>query len=221
MNVLYFNKNILTLKKITKKNINNQINIIINPQNIRILDFSNLEDKTITELPNLDKFYNLQELYCNNNNLHYLPSLNNLHNLTTLNCNNNCLTKLPSLLNCKKLNDLNCSNNSLTKLPNLKNCKKLENLNCYNNLITKLPKSIIYCNKLCFVKNKCWYRGSVYEIEKSFRNGCNPLQKYNKKYIICDLKHINSYIIKNMIKYYYYLNYIKYFETNLKNYKKL
>jgi Leucine-rich repeat (LRR) protein len=117
---------------------------------ISILDISS---KNIKYLPDLTKFKNLEELYCNNNQLTTLPTLppnlkkvfcsnNQLTTLPTLPpnlkkvfCSNNKLTLLPTLpLNLKVLY---CSNNQLALLPTLP--QNLEELYCSNNQLTSLP----------------------------------------------------------------------------------
>jgi hypothetical protein len=81
-------------------------------EDILILDVSG---RSITSLPNLTRFKNLQKLYCFNNELTSLPSLP--QNLEELYCSNNKLTSLPSLP--QNLQKLYCCSNKLTLLPNL------------------------------------------------------------------------------------------------------
>ena len=97
---------------------------------ISILDISS---KNIKYLPDLTKFKNLEELYCNNNQLTTLPTLP--PNLKKVFCYNNKLTLLPNLPpNLKKVF---CSNNQLTLLPTLP--QNLEELYCSNNQLNSLP----------------------------------------------------------------------------------
>ena len=97
---------------------------------ISILDIS---FKNIKYLPDLTKFKNLEELYCNNNQLTTLPTLP--QNLKKVFCSNNQLTTLPTLP--QKLKKVFCSNNKLTSLPTLP--QNLAELYCYNNQLTSLP----------------------------------------------------------------------------------
>ena len=118
---------------------------------ISILDISS---KNIKYLPDLTKFKNLEELYCNNNQLTTLPTLP--PNLKKVFCYNNKLTLLPNLPpNLKKVF---CSNNQLTLLPTLP--QNLEELYCSNNQLTLLPTlppnlAELYC-----------YNNPIYEIVK-------------------------------------------------------
>ena len=75
----------------------------------------NVSGRSITSLPNLTRFKNLQKLYCFNNELTYLPTLP--QNLEELYCSNNKLTSLPMLP--ETLERLFCYNNQLTLLPTL------------------------------------------------------------------------------------------------------
>ena len=68
--------------------------------------------KKINYLPNLNRFKNLQILWCYDNQLTSLPNLT--QNLQELICCNNNLTSLPTLP--ENLKVLNCSNNPLTSL---------------------------------------------------------------------------------------------------------
>jgi Leucine-rich repeat (LRR) protein len=75
----------------------------------------NVSGRSITSLPDLTRFKNLQKLYCFNNELTSLPSLP--QNLEELYCSNNKLTSLPSLP--QNLQKLYCCSNKLTLLPTL------------------------------------------------------------------------------------------------------
>jgi hypothetical protein len=135
------------------------------PDTTEIIDISH---KNITFLPDLTRFTQLKQLYCNDNQLTYLP--NNLPDtLEKINCTNNLITCLPNklpnslitlycannLITCltnlpKQLNTLFCSDNQLTCIPNLP--ETLKYLYCYNNQLTYLPNlpetlcAIVYNN---------------------------------------------------------------------------
>ena len=137
----------------------------------------NISPFKITQMPDLSRFTNLRELFCQHNpnltsivslpntltklfinsniNLKSLPPLPD--NLQELYCRDCSLTTLPPLPNTLKI--LDCSNNSmlstikLTSLPNLPDT--LEKLICYHNELTHLPPlpaalEFIFCqyNKL-------------------------------------------------------------------------
>ena len=101
------------------------------PENIETI---NISDRGLTYLPSLQRFYNLQHLICNNNQLTSLPELN--HTLITLTCSYNKLTYLPELNDA--LTELICYNNQLTSLPKLNN--SLQILYCSANQLTNLPE---------------------------------------------------------------------------------
>jgi Leucine-rich repeat (LRR) protein len=92
-----------------------------------------LSHKNLTYLPDLSRFYNLQELNCNNNELTELPPLN--PSLKILHCSNNRLTRLPPLN--ANLEQLSCGDNQLTHLPSLNS--NLQFLFCFDNQLTSLP----------------------------------------------------------------------------------
>jgi Leucine-rich repeat (LRR) protein len=78
------------------------------PNDIETID---LGYKNITYIPDLFRFVNLKNLYCDNNQLTYLPNLPN--SLETLNCSYNKLLYLPKLPN--SLDSLFCYCNKLCK----------------------------------------------------------------------------------------------------------
>jgi hypothetical protein len=92
-----------------------------------------IQYRDITILPDITRFKNLKELYCNDNKLSCLPTLPK--SLEILHCGNNTLTCLPTLP--QSLEILYCYNNKLTCLPTLP--QSLELLNCYNNILTSFP----------------------------------------------------------------------------------
>jgi Leucine-rich repeat (LRR) protein len=116
--------------------------------------FVNLEslyfvNTSLISLPNFDKCTKLKHLYCyDNKNLTSLPRLDMFTELKILYCyNNKKLTQLPNLDKCTKLYKLYCNNNNLTSLPNLDKSTKLMYLFCDNNKLTSLP-SFDNCNRL-------------------------------------------------------------------------
>ena len=106
----------------------------------------NVSNKNLTYLPDLSRFKNLQQLYCNDNKLTSLPPLN------------------------ENLLYLHCSNNKLTSLPQLN--ENLEELYCNNNIPKILINSgIILENKRNLINNiaKCRYRIMCLKYKEHFR----------------------------------------------------
>jgi Leucine-rich repeat (LRR) protein len=125
-----------------------------------------LVDKNLTTLPDLTRFYNLQELYCNYNQLTSLAVLP--ATLKILSCNYNQLTTLPMLPpNLKKLY---CSVNQLTSLPVLPNTLCV--LHCNNNKLSVLP----------FLTN-FQLHGVYFEYNPIFSLVWNPIFEFLKKNI--------------------------------------
>jgi Leucine-rich repeat (LRR) protein len=126
--------------KETDFDINTYLNSL--PENIERIY---LGSRNLTYIPSLERFKNLKELNCWNNQLTSLPCLN--ENLRELNCSDNGLTSLPYLN--ENLQTLNCNNNQLTSLPCLN--KNLQTLYCDYNHLTYLPclnenLENLYCN---------------------------------------------------------------------------
>jgi Leucine-rich repeat (LRR) protein len=100
------------------------------PEDIKKLD---LLSKGLTYLPTLERFKNLQELDCSDNQLTSLPSLPS--SLQKLYCIVNHLSSLPPLPS--SLQELYCYDNQLATLPPLPS--SLQGLYCGQNQITSLP----------------------------------------------------------------------------------
>jgi hypothetical protein len=100
------------------------------PENTTII---NVSGKELRNLPDLNRFKNLQELHIQYNKLTSLPKLPD--SLVTLKCYSNYLTSLPNLPNNLKV--LICSTNFLTQLPILP--KTLTVLYCQFNTLSDLP----------------------------------------------------------------------------------
>ena len=105
----------------------------------------------LIDLNGIEIFTNLEDLYCDNNQLTSLPDLPS--KLKNLSCYNNKLTSLPEELP-SNLKFLDCDDNKLTSLPDLPS--KLETLYCYNNKLTELPdlSNLKYLN--------CWNNNLPY-----------------------------------------------------------
>lgn len=88
-----------------------------------------LENKGITDLSGIEYFTNLQELYCNDNDLTFLDVSKNTA-LRSLYCYNNQLASLDTSQNIS-LENLDCSSNELSELDISKNAA-LKSLRCYN-----------------------------------------------------------------------------------------
>jgi Leucine-rich repeat (LRR) protein len=110
-------------------------------QCVRVIDLSN---KGLTELPDLSKLINIDELNCSNNQITSITSFP--PNVRVINCSNNQLTSLPSFpLGVKHHFKINCSNNKLTSLPNLP--FGICELSCSNNQLTSLPDFPCHANR--------------------------------------------------------------------------
>ena len=103
-----------------------------------------LSNKKLNSLPDLSRFYNLQILFCDHNQLTTLPEFP--PQLIELYCDHNQLTSLPPF--SENLQIIYCDHNQLTSLPpfNL----VLEIINCQNNQLTSLPRfgpclTLVYC----------------------------------------------------------------------------
>lgn len=127
-------------------------------QEIEVLPIYKLDvnGALINDLTGINRFVNLTELNCSNNNLQYL-NIEGLGNLTVLDCSFNLLNNinLSSLINLTDLSinnnllgslqlntlinlqTLNCSNNSLSSI-NVSNLTNLETFLCSNNQIELL-----------------------------------------------------------------------------------
>lgn len=119
--------------------INGNVNVVTNSERIlqvTSIDVSGKNDPTVCD--EIGYFINLEELYCNNNELTSLDVSNN-KKLTKLHCFNNELSTL-CLLNNPELVQLWCNNNYLTSL-DLSSSTKLEDLSCYSNQLTLLDVS--------------------------------------------------------------------------------
>jgi len=112
-----------------KFNIETYLNSL--PETITVIDFNG---KDVYYLPNIDRFTNLQHLYCDNNYLISLPRLP--ESLRILSCLHNKLNSLPPLPS--NLKQLYCSYNPLTSLPTLP--ESLQYLYCDNSKIISLPE---------------------------------------------------------------------------------
>ena len=131
---------------------------------ITTLDISG---KSITSLPDLTRFKNLEKFNCSYNQL---TSLTLPQNLKILDCDNN---KLTSLTLPQNLEVLNCYHNQLTSLTLPQN---LEIVHCNNNKLTSLtlPQNlqVLYCsnNQLTSLtlqqnlRELDYYNNPIYEI---------------------------------------------------------
>jgi Leucine-rich repeat (LRR) protein len=171
-------------------NIEDYLNSL--PEDIEEINISNLN---ITNIPSLERFRKLKELYCSYNKLTSLPLLPNT--LKELYCGGNKLTSLPILPNT--LERLSCSYNKLTILPKLPNT--LEKLFCSGNKLTILPNlpntlKELFCdnNLLPFEDIKSWnqfnkFKETFYRLKYGRR-----LERYYIKNI--RNKNINEEIIE-------------------------
>lgn len=110
-----------------------ELNNIVNKDLVIEIDISNYG---LRKLPKcINEFINLQNFYCNNNNLSTLEELN-LPNLQIIYCSYNNLTNIKHLNSIKSLLFINCSYNKITSIEEL-NLPNLQHLSCSNNeLIT-------------------------------------------------------------------------------------
>ncbi|CAI2168951.1 2370_t:CDS:2 [Funneliformis geosporum] len=93
----------------------------------------------------LSDFVNLEELYCEVNNLTNL-NINNCRNLRKLDCCVNQLVNL-NLINLSNLEEVYCNANELIKLE-LNNLPNLKVLRCRDNYLTSLNYSVLNLTKL-------------------------------------------------------------------------
>lgn len=95
----------------------------------------NLNASNINNLTGIEAFVNLQNLFCESNQLTNLDvaSLSNLQNLF---CSDNQLTNL-NLIGLTDLQTLSCTNNQLTNL-DVSTLANLQNFNCDNNQLVSL-----------------------------------------------------------------------------------
>jgi Leucine-rich repeat (LRR) protein len=119
------------------------------PDDTEMIDISNIN---LTNIPCLERFYQLKELYCSYNQIKQLDNLPNTlkelfcsynqikqldnlpNSLTILGCGYNQITHLDNLPN--NLKELYCSYNKITQINDIPNT--LKGLLCDNNLIEKL-----------------------------------------------------------------------------------
>ena len=119
--------------------VNGNVNVRTNHERIlqvTSIDVSEKNDPTVCD--EIGYFINLEELYCNDNDITSLDVSNN-KKLTKLHCFNNELSSL-CLLNNPELVQFWCYNNYLTSL-DLSSSTKLEDLSCYSNQLTLLDVS--------------------------------------------------------------------------------
>jgi uncharacterized repeat protein (TIGR01451 family) len=105
----------------------------------------NCSNSSIHALTGITYFPNLNELWCDNNQLSVLPQIPS--SLDLFSCRGNQLTSLPPLP--PHLRDLSCQDNQLTILPHLP--ETIRGIDCYNNQLTSIPNfpdslTIIWCN---------------------------------------------------------------------------
>ena len=108
--------------------------------------FIGIGSRNVIFLPDLDRFTELERLYCSNTQITCLPKLPNSLRELVLYCNAK-LTHLPTILP-NNLRMLRCEGSELTHFPALPNT--LESLFCYNNKLTSLPElpcslRVLYC----------------------------------------------------------------------------
>ncbi|MCR4669590.1 MAG: leucine-rich repeat domain-containing protein [Saccharofermentans sp.] len=97
-------------------------------------------NRAIKSLKGIEKFTNLQTLYCQNNQLTSLDLSKNTK-ITYLNCGSNQISSIKGLSGLKNLNTLNISSNKFTSISGLSNLKNLSYLYCSNNNIKSLDLS--------------------------------------------------------------------------------
>lgn len=139
-------------------------------KNIVKLDMAH---NAIKNLPEMDKFVKLEELYLNNNYLKSLPDFRSCSNLKIVDLDNNELEELPYFpIN---LENLYLKNNKLTNVDSLFNIK-LQVLDLTNNLLTEFPKINDSVRNLLLAWNNIKYVPSL--------DGYNKLQQLDMNYNI-------------------------------------
>ena len=146
----------------------------------------NVSSRNLTYLPDLSRFYKLEILSCNYNQLTELPPLNS--SLKQLFCSGNNLTRLPQLN--PNLNTIYCFSNKLTCLPSLNN--KLEMLFCTGNKLESMPLLNDKLEILYFANNPI-YDVVSFKITNIMHIKKNIQTLHNFKYLFYSLKFKNKF----------------------------
>jgi Leucine-rich repeat (LRR) protein len=114
-------------------------------ENLAELEYLNLSNNQLSELPDLARLIHLKNLTLPTNQLTALPkSISKLTKLETLNLGYNQLKELPDgIFNSADLKYIHLNNNNLTSIPgNITKLKKLSGLNVSFNQLSELPNRL-------------------------------------------------------------------------------
>ena len=140
-------------RKYIKENLDKNSNGVLSKKEIKSVTELYVTHSNISDMTGVNKFYNLETLGCQYNELKSL-NVSKLTKLKQLYCYENKLSSL-NLSKNTKLTELICYSNNLSSL-DLSKLTKLESLDCSNNKLssldlsknTKLTRLICYSNNL-------------------------------------------------------------------------
>ncbi len=164
---------------------------------IKVIDINGNNGKKYSNLTGIEYFTELEELYCNNNNLSNL-NVTNFTKLRILHCEDNNLAYL-NLNSNTQLRELYCQNNKLTSL-NLEKNQILMELNCRDNKIKSLElKNNHYVKNITCQNNELAYLGlslcSELQSLYCYNNQLKTLNLSNSRkvtYISCESNQLES-----------------------------
>ena len=168
----------------------------------------------ITKIEGLDNLTNLEILTLCFNQITQIEGLNNLINLKILTISNNNITKIEGLDNLTNLNILGLSANKITSIRGLQNLTKLKRLNLCFNQITEINglDNLVNLNTILLQNNQ------ITEI-KGLDNLINLEELYLDNNKITELP-LSLCYLKNIKKFTYYNNPIKYIPLPVKRWLK-
>ncbi len=159
--------------------------------------------KNISDLTGIEAFVNIQNLFCDNNNLTSL-TIGNVPQLKVIGCSRNKLESL-SVSNTPSLTGLSCYNNKLTSLT-LDNLPSLKNLFCYANSLTSFSLTnvnaltILDCHANRLTKLSLSDYPSLVAVD-CYNNDLDSLTLNNLPAFIelkCSVNHLRSVTVNNL-----------------------
>lgn len=118
-------------------------------KNLRILNFSDTNIKTLEKIRNLTL---IEELNCNNTEIDSLEPISNFSNLRILECKSTLLENLHGMENLNSLESFNCSHSKIQDIIPLRNLSNLKKVDCsFTSLEDIEPlKNLPDCKKIIF-----------------------------------------------------------------------